>query len=235
MDSRSEKIIVALDVGTAKEALRLVELLGPSTTFFKVGLQLFTAAGPAFVRQLVDQRLKIFLDLKLHDIPNTVAKAVRVCGDLGVQMTTIHLAGGREMIAAAVSASNASLTLLGVTVLTSMDDATLHETGISGNASEQVMRLATLGSSAGIKGLVASSHEVEGLRARFGAMTTIVVPGIRPAASDASDQKRVMTPAEAIKLGADYLVIGRPITAHPQPAEALQQILKEINQSNGDL
>jgi len=235
MDSRSEKIIVALDVGTAKEALRLVELLGPSTSFFKVGLQLFTAAGPAFVRQLVDQRLKIFLDLKLHDIPNTVANAVRVCGDLGVQMTTIHLAGGREMIAAAVSASNAGLTLLGVTVLTSMDDATLHETGISGNASEQVLRLATLGADAGIKGLVASSHEVKELRARFGAKTAIVVPGIRPPSSAASDQKRVMAPAEAIKLGADHIVIGRPITAHPQPVEALQQIVKEINQGNGGL
>ena len=132
MDSRSEKIIVALDVGTAKEALRLVEQLGSSTSFFKVGLQLFTAAGPSFVRQLVDQRLKIFLDLKLHDIPNTVANAVRACGDLGVQMTTIHLAGGPEMIAAAVAARNANLTLLGVTVLTSMDNAALRETGVSG-------------------------------------------------------------------------------------------------------
>ncbi len=130
MDSRSEKIIVALDVGTAKEALRLVEQLSPSTSFFKIGLQLFTAAGPSFVRQLVEQRLKIFLDLKLHDIPNTVANAVRACADLGVQMTTIHLAGGREMIAAAVSAKSASLTLLGVTVLTSMDDTALRETGI---------------------------------------------------------------------------------------------------------
>src|SRR3954470_6731504 len=112
MDSRSEKIIVALDVGTAKEALRLVEQLGSSTSYFKVGLQLFISAGPAFVRQLVDQRLKIFLDLKLHDIPNTVANAVRACADLGVQMTTIHLAGGREMIAAAVAASNPGLMLL---------------------------------------------------------------------------------------------------------------------------
>jgi orotidine-5'-phosphate decarboxylase len=229
MDSRSEKIIVALDVGTAKEALRLVEQLGPSTSFFKVGLQLFTAAGPSFVRQLVDQRLKIFLDLKLHDIPNTVANAVRACGDLGVQMTTIHLAGGPGMIAAAVAARNANLTLLGVTVLTSMDNAALHETGVSGDAAEQVMRLATLGAGLGINGFVASPHEIKQIRTRFGAEATLVVPGIRPPTSDNSDQKRVMTPAEAIKLGADYLVVGRPITADPQPADALQRILGEIS------
>jgi orotidine-5'-phosphate decarboxylase len=235
MDSRSEKIIVALDVGTAKEALRLVEQLSPSTSFFKVGLQLFTSAGPLFVSQLVEQRLKIFLDLKLHDIPNTVANAVRACGDLGVQMATIHLAGGREMIAAAVAARNAGLTLLGVTVLTSMDNAALHETGISGDAAAQVMRLATLGADVGINGFVASPHELKDLRARFGTKATIVVPGIRPSSFAASDQKRVMTPAEAIKLGADFLVIGRPITAHPQPAEALQQIIGEINQGHGGL
>jgi orotidine-5'-phosphate decarboxylase len=229
MDSRSEKIIVALDVGTAKEALQLVEQLGSLTAHFKVGLQLFTAAGPSFVRQLVEQGLKIFLDLKLHDIPNTVANAVRACGDLGVQMTTIHLAGGHEMITAAVAARNAGLTLLGVTVLTSMDDATLHETGISSGATEQVMRLATLGASLGINGFVASPHELKELRARFGAKATIVVPGIRPPSSVTADQKRVMTPAEAIKLGADYLVIGRPITAHPQPEEALREIIRETS------
>jgi orotidine-5'-phosphate decarboxylase len=235
MDSRSEKIIVALDVGTAKEALRLVEQLGSSTSHFKVGLQLFINAGPSFVRQLVDQHLKIFLDLKLHDIPNTVANAVRACRDLGVEMTTIHLAGGRDMIAAAFSARNSGLTLLGVTVLTSMDSTTLRGTGVSDDPSEQVLRLATLGSDLGINGFVASPHELQSLRARFGDEVTIVVPGIRPSSAAASDQRRIMTPAEAIKLGADYLVIGRPITAHPQPAEALRQIVAEIDQTNGGL
>lgn len=139
------------------------------------------------------------------------------------------------MIAAAVAARNATLTLLGVTVLTSMDDAALRETGISGDAAEQVMRLASLGSDLGINGFVASPHEIKELRARFGPKAKIVVPGIRPPSAAASDQKRVMTPAEAITLGADYLVIGRPITAHPQPAEALQKIIGQLDQSDGGL
>jgi len=226
--SARDRLIVALDVPTQTEALNLVRDLGPEVAFFKVGLQLYTAAGPEIVRSVLATGAKVFLDLKLHDIPNTVAWTVESAGQLRVQMLTIHLSGGAEMIRAAVAARKNNLSILGVTVLTSADEQTLRQVGISDNIRDHVLRLAKLCVDAGIDGLVASPHEVKMLRTQFGAKIKLVVPGIRPSWSEAGDQKRVMTPREALEAGADYLVIGRPIIAHPRPREAVTRILNEI-------
>lgn len=229
MNSRlAEKIIVALDVATTKEALKLVSLLANDVGFFKIGLQSFTANGPALIRPISLLGPKVFLDLKLHDIPNTVAKAVEAAGELGVKMLTIHLSGGSEMIRAAVAARRNDMLLLGVTVLTSSTDETLAETGISEKTSEHVLRLARLGVANGIDGLVASPHEARTLRAEFGDTIKIVTPGIRPADSSPGDQKRFATPRDAIEAGADYLVIGRPIIAAADPKAAVQQVVAEL-------
>lgn len=224
----AEKIIVALDVATRKEALSLVTDLYPEVGFFKIGLQSYTMEGPGLVRAMPFPGPKVFLDLKLHDIPNTVAKAVEAAGQLGVKMLTIHLSGGSEMIRAAVGARQNDMLILGVTVLTSSTDETLQETGISDSVKSQVLRLAHLGVSAGIDGLVASPHEARALRTEFGDKIKIVTPGVRPSWSEPGDQKRFMTPREAIDAGADYLVIGRPITAHAKPREAVARILSEL-------
>jgi orotidine-5'-phosphate decarboxylase len=226
--SARDRLIVALDVPTRTEALNLVRDLSPEVAFFKVGLQLYTAAGPEIVRSVLATGAKVFLDLKLHDIPNTVAWTVESAGQLRVQMLTIHLSGGAEMIRAAVAARKNNLSILGVTVLTSADEQTLRQVGISDNIRDHVLRLAKLCVDAGIDGLVASPHEVKMLRTQFGAKIKLVVPGIRPSWSEAGDQKRVMTPREALEAGADYLVIGRPIIAHPRPREAVTKILNEI-------
>jgi orotidine-5'-phosphate decarboxylase len=223
-----DKIIVALDVATDEEALRLVTELSPDVGFFKIGLQVYTAGGPALARAIPFLGPKVFLDLKLHDIPNTVAKAVEAAGELGVKMLTIHLSGGSEMIRAAVKARHDDMLILGVTVLTSSTDETLGETGISETVNDHVLRLARLGVSAGIDGLVASPHEARALRTEFGDKIKIVTPGVRPGWSEPGDQKRFMTPREAIDAGADYLVIGRPVTAHPKPREAVARILTEL-------
>jgi orotidine-5'-phosphate decarboxylase len=222
------KIIVALDVATKKEALNLVTELAPSIGFFKIGLQLYTAEGPELVRAIPVLGPKVFLDLKLHDIPNTVARAVEAAGNLGVRMLTVHLSGGGEMIRAAVEARRDDMSILGVTVLTSSTDETLREIGISDTTNDHVLRLARVGVSAGIDGLVASPHEARALRTEFGDKIKIVTPGVRPGWSEPGDQKRFMTPREAIDAGADYLVIGRPIIAHPNPREAVAKILGEI-------
>ena len=224
----AEKIIVALDVPTAKEALRLVSLLSEDVGWFKIGLQSFTAEGPALIRPISSLGPKVFLDLKLHDIPNTVAKAVEAAGKLGVRMLTIHLSGGGEMIRAAVAARSDDLLLLGVTVLTSSTDETLSEIGIAGQTRDHVLRLARLGVESGIGGLVASPHEARLLRAEFGDEIKIVTPGIRPAGSDPGDQKRFATPRDAMEAGADYLVIGRPITAESDPKAAARRIGEEL-------
>jgi orotidine-5'-phosphate decarboxylase len=226
--SPGEKIIVALDVSTAKAALDLVEQLRDDISFFKIGLQLYTAAGPDIVRQVLATGARVFLDLKLHDIPNTVAGAVDSADELGVQMLTIHLSGGQAMVRAAVSARKKALSLLGVTVLTSIDQPALQEVGVSDNIEHHVARLATIGAAAGIDGLVASPKEVKFLRERFGPQMKLIVPGIRPAGAEAADQKRVMSPREALEAGADYLVIGRPIIAHSAPRAAVAQICDEI-------
>ncbi|MDQ3199281.1 MAG: orotidine-5'-phosphate decarboxylase, partial [Verrucomicrobiota bacterium] len=188
---------------------------------------LYTVAGPEIVRAVRDLGGRIFLDLKLHDIPNTVGRAVESAGSLGVEMFTIHLSGGRTMIEAAVEAAPTEMLLLGVTVLTSSDESTLRETGVTSSVEEQVMRLAQLGADYGVGGLVASPLELVALRRALGAEIKIVTPGIRPAGAAANDQKRATTPAEALKAGADFLVIGRPITAAPDPRAALEQIVAD--------
>ena len=228
MTKIADKIIVALDVATKGKALDLVEELRDEISFFKIGLQLYTAQGPEIVRAVLATGSKVWLDLKLHDIPNTVAKAVESASHLGVQMLTIHLSGGSEMIRAAIGARTNDIMILGVTVLTSATEQTLREIGIIDKLDDQVLRLARLGVEAGIDGVVASSHELKKLRTEFGDKIKIVVPGVRPSWSEAGDQKRVMSPREAIEAGADYLVIGRPIIAHTHPREAVARILGDI-------
>ena len=228
MIRNADKIIVALDVATKKEALALVEQLRAQISFFKVGLQLYTAEGPEIVRGILATNAKVFLDLKLHDIPNTVGRAVESAARLEVQMPTIHLSGGPEMIRAAVAARKNNLSILGVTVLTSADEETLREIGISDKIDNQVLRLAKLGVECGIDGLIASPREVKMLRQEFGGEIKIVTPGVRPNWAEAGDQKRAMTPREALDVGADYLVIGRPIVADPNPRQALTKILGEL-------
>jgi orotidine-5'-phosphate decarboxylase len=228
MTNAADKLIVALDVPSKKEAIQLIEQLQPKVSFFKVGLQLYTAEGPEIVRAVLGNGAKVFLDLKLHDIPNTVARAVESASKLGVQMLTIHLSGGTEMIRAAVAAKRTEMSILGVTVLTSATQHTLDELGVGEQLDRHVLRLANLGVSAGIDGLVASPFEVKFLRTELGDKIKLVSPGVRPGWSEQGDQKRTMTPRDALEAGADYLVIGRPITAHKDPREALAKILQEL-------
>jgi orotidine-5'-phosphate decarboxylase len=228
MTKVADKIIVALDVPTKREALELVEKLRDQISFFKIGLQLYTAEGPEIVRAVSSEASKVWLDLKLYDIPNTVARAVESASRLDVRMLTIHLTGGCEMVRAATLVRPNNMLLLGVTVLTSSTEKTLQEIGIQDNVDNQVLRLAKLGVEAGIDGVVASAHEIKTLRHEFGDKIKIVVPGIRPSWSAPGDQKRMMTPREALEAGADFLVIGRPITAHPNPSEAVAKILEEF-------
>jgi orotidine-5'-phosphate decarboxylase len=230
-------IIVALDLPSPQKALKLAGELAPLVGAFKVGKQLFISGGPDIVRKLRATGAKVFLDLKLHDIPNTVAKAVIAATDLGVQMTTVHASGGTEMLAAAENAAHEQAAMLraeaplvlGVTVLTSMDDNNLAELGITGSVQEQVLRLAKLATGAGLRGLVCSPQEIEMLRAELGDDVQLVTPGIRPESSKADDQKRTMTPAKAIQAGANWLVIGRPITGSADPKAAAIGILHSIN------
>ena len=221
------RIIVALDLPTSEAALALVRKLSPHAGLFKIGLQLYIAAGPEIVRAVRALGGRVFLDLKLHDIPNTVGRAVESAGSLGVEMLTIHLSGGRAMVEAAARAAAPEMFLLGVTVLTSVDEMTLRETGVDSSMEEQVLRLAKLGTESGIRGLVASAHELAPLRLAHGSKIKIVTPGIRPRSAAADDQKRAMTPTEALKAGADFLVIGRPITAAQNPRAAFEQLVAD--------
>jgi orotidine-5'-phosphate decarboxylase len=223
-----DRLIIALDLPNADQALKMARELSGEVTFFKIGLQLYTAAGPDIVRAIHGTGAKVFLDLKLHDIPNTVAKAVEAAAKLDVAMLTIHLSGGRGMIEAAVASSPQNLLLLGVTVLTSSDETTLRETGVDSAVEQQAVRLAELGAAAGIRGLIASPHELQPLRARLRNDIAIITPGVRPAWAAADDQKRFTTPRQAVETGADFLVIGRPVTAHANPREAVQKIIGEL-------
>ena len=233
-----KKIIIALDVKNKEEAVETVSKL-VDARIFKVGLELFTAEGPALFKKLKVFRKSVFLDLKLHDIPNTVAGAVRSAVRHGVQMMTIHTSGGREMMARAAEAARETSEaekiekpiLLGVTVLTSMKSAELEEVGMKPDVAAQVLRLAGLAKSAGMDGIVCSPQEIEIVRKEYGRSLLLVTPGIRPAWAAAQDQKRIMTPAEAVEKGADYLVIGRPITADPSPAGAFLRILEELERA----
>ena len=228
MTSVRDRLIVALDFPTPAKALALVSVLSDSVSIYKIGLQLYTAAGPEIVRAVAATGAKIFLDLKLHDIPNTVAGTVGAAGELGVQMLTIHLSGGRAMLEAAAAAKSPSLLLLGVTVLTSSTQKTLSETGVSSTIESQVLRLGQLGQDCGIGGLITSPQEVRVLRENLGSEITLVTPGVRPAWAGADDQKRFTTPAEALKNGADYFVVGRPITAAAEPRAAVERLLDEM-------
>jgi orotidine-5'-phosphate decarboxylase len=228
MTKTADKIILALDVATKEKALDLVKQLRSEISFFKIGLKLYTAEGPEIVRAVLGADAKVWLDLKLYDIPNTVARAVESASTLGVQMLTIHLSGGNEMIRAATTARQKDMLLLGVTVLTSSTEQTLREIGITDAVEDQVIRLAKLGAAAGIDGVVASPHEIKTLRREFGDTLKIAVQGIRPSWAEPGDQKRFLTPREAFEAGADYIGIGRPITGYTRPREAVEKILDEL-------
>jgi orotidine-5'-phosphate decarboxylase len=227
----TKPVIVALDFPSAAEALNLAQRLSPSLCRVKVGKELFTRAGPALVEELQELGFEVFLDLKFHDIPNTVAGAVRAAAELGVWMVNVHASGGRRMMEAAVEALapfSQPPILLGVTVLTSMSDQDLQELGYSETAQQRVARLAALTVKSGLDGVVCSAQEVEALRGQCGEAFCLVTPGIRLAGDDAGDQRRVMTPAKALALGSDYLVIGRSITAADDPLAALQRVHEEL-------
>ena len=226
-------LILALDVPTREAAAPVLRQLRGELHWVKIGLQLFTAYGPDFVREVAGLGFDVFLDLKLHDIPNTVAKAVESLAPLPIRMLTLHTAGGGEMLRAARAAQqqhNPGLLLLGVTVLTSMDDAGLGEIGVSATAPDQVARLGRLAAASGLRGLVCSPQEVALLRRTLPADLQLVTPGIRPAGeAGTDDQKRVMTPAEAARSGSTYIVVGRPILQAADPAAATRAILAELS------
>ena len=230
-------IIVALDVPEASAALTLAESVAPAVGAFKIGKELFVSAGPDIVKRVRDTGASVFLDLKFHDIPNTVAKAVASATRLDVQMLTVHTCGGSTMLEralegateAAEQTGNEAPLILGVTVLTSMDESDLNEVSVNKTPEEQVIYLAQMATGAGLNGLVCSPKEIAPLREVLSDEVKLITPGIRPVGSEAGDQKRVMSPAEAIEAGADWLVIGRPIYAADNPREAAEAILNSLN------
>lgn len=237
MDIARKKLIVALDVDNAQQARELVNSLRDTVGMFKVGSQLFTAEGPAIVREIVQSGSKVFLDLKFHDIPNTVRSAGVEATRLGVSIFNVHALGGREMMqrtADAISQVAAKEGIerplvIAVTILTSADSEQLAEIGMNSNPAEQVIRLASLAESAGMDGVVASPQEIAGIRSVVNRRDfKIVTPGVRPSEAALHDQKRVMTPSQAISAGADYIVVGRPITSAPNPVNAARHIVAEM-------
>lgn len=231
------RIIVSLDYSDPDQALKLIRKMNPARCRFKVGKELFTRAGPAFIEKLISKGYDVFLDLKFHDIPATVAKACCTAADIGVWMINLHASGGLRMMTAAREAIDKQLhkpLLIAVTVLTSMSDRDLKQIGVDRHVAEQVMDLAKLANKSGLDGVVCSAREVAILRNEFGGGFCLVTPGIRPQGSDHNDQQRVMTPAEAVKAGSDYLVIGRPITRAADPLKALMKIEEEIRNVTSD-
>jgi orotidine-5'-phosphate decarboxylase len=230
-------VLVALDVESAARALALADALRGSVGGFKIGKQLFTAVGPSIVRTLADRGDRVFLDLKFHDIPNTVAGAVSAAVTTGAWMINVHAAGGRRMMESAADAAKKTAAsvggsppiVIGVTVLTSLDEAQLRETGVSAPVLQHVVHLATLAKASGLDGVVASPHEIAAIRSACGPAFLIVTPGIRPAAAAGDDQSRTMGPADAVAAGASYLVIGRPITAAADPRRAAEEIAHQIS------
>lgn len=225
------RIVVALDFANPQDALALSSRLDPALCRLKVGKELFTAAGPQLVEALIDRGYDIFLDLKFHDIPTTVGKACEAASRLGVWMLNVHASGGGDMMLAAregVARSGRAPLLIAVTVLTSMNQQTLNQIGVTGDLRSQVLNLARLTKQSGLHGVVCSAQEAEMLRAEIGAGFCLVTPGIRPKTASLDDQSRVVTPAQAIANGADYLVIGRPITQAEDPMSALQSIHQEL-------
>ena len=228
----TSRIIVALDFDDARAANALVSELDPQRCKLKVGKELFVRTGPGQVRRLVDAGFDVFLDLKFHDIPNTVAGACRAAADLGVWMVNVHAAGGRAMLEAArqaIPVAPGVPHLIGVTVLTSLNGDGLAETGVVSSPAAQVTRLASLSQACGLDGVVCSARECTDIRSHCGDSFVLVTPGIRPAGTAAGDQNRVVTPAAALVAGSNYLVIGRPITAAPQPMQAISQIDAELD------
>lgn len=232
-----ERIILALDLAEQEKALDIVERVGAHINIFKVGAELFTSAGPKIIEEIHKRGKKVFLDLKYHDIPNTVSRAAEAAAELGVYMFSVHALGGYEMMRQAAQALvKASLKknidkprLLGVTILTSIDQVALqNELGIGQRMNTQVRHLAGLVLKAGLDGVIASPHDVETVRAHCGRGFLIITPGIRPSWTPQDDQKRTMTPKEALKKGADYLVIGRAVLSQPDPVSALERIKEEI-------
>jgi orotidine-5'-phosphate decarboxylase len=233
--SLDTRIIVALDYADAPSALNLVDQLNPTLCNLKVGKELFTAAGPQLVEKLIAKDFKVFLDLKFHDIPTTVKKACQAASNLGVWMLNVHASGGSAMMQSALEGVDIGSQrqaekpiLIAVTVLTSMNQANLTEIGIQENVENQVLKLAKLSQSAGLQGVVCSAQEAQILRQHLGSDFLLVTPGIRPATSQLDDQSRVLTPTQALSMGASYLVIGRPITQAAEPLVALTQIYEEI-------
>lgn len=227
------KVVVALDFDNKDEALSFVDKIQPSDCRLKVGKEMFTHFGPEFVKELVNRGFDVFLDLKFHDIPNTVAKAVAAAADLGVWMVNVHASGGIKMMQKAKEAllpfGDKAPLLIAVTVLTSMSEEDLAGIGITRTPAEQVQHLATLTKNAGLDGVVCSAMEAESLKQLLGQDFKLITPGIRPAGSNADDQKRIMTPEQALKVGVDYLVIGRPITKAENPHAVLQAINLSIS------
>ena len=221
-------ILVALDVSDVSKAKHLVDELAPVVGGFKIGSELFTKAGPDMVRHVRASSAQVFLDLKFHDIPNTVAGAVRSANEMDVQMLTIHTAGGSEMMKAAVAAAGKGVLVLGVTVLTSMDASEMNRIGIAGQIGNQVDRLVRLGLESGLRGFVCSALEVAALRPFIPKETVLVTPGIRSNTDEKGDQKRTLSAAEAISAGANWLVIGRPIISAANPAAAAREILESL-------
>jgi orotidine-5'-phosphate decarboxylase len=234
--SEKSRIIIALDYPDAQTALALVERLEPGSCRLKVGKELFTRAGPALIGKLCEKGFDIFLDLKYHDIPNTVASACHAAADLGVWMLNVHALGGARMLSAAREgisrAAGHTPLLVAVTILTSMDEDDLAEIGLAGTPEENVLRLAALAAECGLDGVVCSSREAGLLREQHGAGFQLVTPGIRPAGSETGDQRRVMTPVEAVRNGSDYLVIGRPVTQADDPVSVLRTINSELSALN---
>jgi orotidine-5'-phosphate decarboxylase len=227
-----DRLIIALDVSRSSEAQNIVRKIGEAAGTYKVGKQLFTAEGPQVVRDLVASGRKVFLDLKFHDIPNTVAGAVKNACELGVSMLTVHASGGTKMLRAAadaVAASSPKPILLGVTVLTSFTEEDLQELGCPVGLPYQVVRLAGIALNAGCTGIVTSVHETVSVRRNLGEGFAIVTPGVRPAGSAVGDQARVATPTDAIRAGATHIVVGRPITGDPNPAQAARRIVEEMD------
>jgi orotidine-5'-phosphate decarboxylase len=231
MTTVKSNVIVALDYDNKHSALTLADRLDPKYCRVKVGKELFTAAGPAVVKELSDRSFDVFLDLKFHDIPNTVAKALSAAADLGVWMANVHASGGSRMMSAAKQAldnSGSDMLLIGVTVLTSMDTSDLEEVGIKRTLSDQVLHLASMTKDSGLDGVVCSAQEARTLKEALGEDFKLVTPGIRLANSAADDQRRIVTPADAMALGSDYLVIGRPITQSADPLATLLEINRSL-------
>ncbi len=228
-----DRLIVALDVRDRTAALRLVEQLKGLAGMFKVGLELYTACGPALVSEIIESGERIFLDLKFHDIPNTVAGAARSAARLGVSIFNLHTLGGAEMMRAAADAiaeTRPRPALLGVTVLTSLNKTDLAEVGVASEVENEVLRLALLAHDSGLDGVVASPREIRSIRERIPSERFIILtPGIRPAWSESGDQKRIATPSAALRDGADFIVVGRAITASPDPRSAAERILEEVD------